>query len=85
MGTKTAFFNCVCLLPLQMEMYHDIVCKEEDIEQIYPWITECCGKAEAERITCFYEHRKTKIEEYKIPDVEEACKTHAENPQRAFS
>nr|DBA28690.1 TPA: hypothetical protein GDO54_009001 [Pyxicephalus adspersus] len=67
-----------------MTLYHDTVCKE-DLEAIYPWTTECCAKEEAERITCFRNHRDSKVEEYKIPDVEQACKDHKENPQHAFS
>ncbi|XP_077332551.1 albumin-like [Lithobates pipiens] len=75
--------EAICKKPA-MELYHEIVCKEEDIDQIYPWTKDCCGKEEAERIKCFFEHREYKVEEYKIPNIEESCKAHEEHPQRAF-
>lgn len=76
--------EAICKKPA-MELYHEIVCKEEDLDQIYPWTKECCGKEEAERIKCFHDHRAYQVEEYKIPNIEESCKAHAEHPQRAFS
>ncbi|KAM5193701.1 albumin-like [Mantella aurantiaca] len=66
-----------------MTLYHDIVCKE-DVEELYPWTKECCTKEESERSKCFIDHRNVKGEEYKMPDIAEACKEHKEHPQRAF-